>query len=480
MAKYLLLLPFLLVVCKAQAQHTIIDAKSGEPVSYAHIKPLNGSTGIIAHYSGEFVLDSIFRTHDSLRISCIGYKDKLLNVNDLKKLSVIKLIPSERRLNTVTVSAKKVKYRQQKIGVRKKPKSYDIHAYITKSNGQEQVTWIPNTHSTAGLLKAVNVYLTDGGYPDAHFRVHVYNCGLFKTEPGVELTRSNIIASGTRGNEWVEIPLATENIVVSENGCFIGIEWFDSPKSWYFNDTLRYKGYSYNSFKHGEKKDTVYTTVRKGNGVVLGTVSEKYKYAKNKIWRRDSSGAWVCKSDLYDYEGMFNIPDTFNNGIVRTITESNFHFGIPCIYLDVAYPKHRLKPEYRAPKKRKFKKIKEVEQDLYKYPQANVSDLFSSLIKAFENNEVVYVFKHLCVYQGNDLELILNELSIDENEDLLTLEERTQIIEHLKEVHAQLPASTLKKLRPKVFELNAGGKKYILIAKDGLWKVSPVGYKIYE
>lgn len=480
MFKSFLLFSLLFAFHHALAQHKIVDEKTHEPVSYAHVKPLRSSTGVIANYVGEFKLDSTLKTVDSLKISCVGYQDKFLKTKDLKEQRIIKLSPSEKQLNTVTVSAKKVKYKRQKIGVRKKPKSYNIHGYFTKSNGEELVTWIPNTHSTSGLLKSVNVYIREGGYPDAHFRVHIYDCQLLETRPGRELTQSNIIAQGTVGKEWVQVPVAEENIVVGENGCFVGIEWFDSPKSLYFKDTLRYRGLSYHSHEEGKIKDTFYTTVRKGDGVILGTISEKYEYSKNKNWQRDSSGSWICNSDLYNYEGMFNTSDTFNNGMVITMTADNFNLRVPCIHLDVAYPKRRLKPEYREPKKRKLNKVEKVEQDLYQYPQANVSDLFSSLIKAFENDEVVYVLKYLCVFKGDDFNLIQEELISDENEVLLTPEERNEIIEHLKGTQAKLPSSTLKKIGPKVFELQAGNDKYILMAKDGLWKVSPVGYKIYE
>jgi len=477
--RYWILLCLFFCLHHVHAQYRVVDAKSGMPVSYAHIRSVGQSNGAIADFSGNFTLNAKLNDNDSFKISCIGYEDQILSLASLKAQPIVRLTPLERQLNEVVISAERVKQRNLKIGVRRKSNSRNVHAYISERNGRERVTWIPNPHATTGLLQSIFVYVIDGGYPDAHFRVHIYDCSLMETRPGKELTQANIIASGTTGNEWVEVPMADQNILIGENGCFVGIEWFDSPRSRSFQDSLQYNAAI---FDHdGKLKDTVMTRVRKGDGMMMGTISQLYKYAKDIAWFRDTlTGELINRQESYNIESRFNIPDTLPDGRIFTMNENSVHIPVPCMHLEIAYPKHKLKPEYRAPKKRTFNKIEKVEQDLYKYPQANVSDLFGSLIKAFENHDDVYVFKYLCVYKDEELRLLLNELSVRGTGNLFTEAERAEIIRNLKAVQAQLSESSLKRRLPKHFELSVGDEVFYLLVDNGLWKLNPISYKMTE
>lgn len=221
---------------------------------------------------------------------------------------------------------------------------------------------------------------------------------------------------------------------------------------------------------NGEWKDTIYTKYYEGNGCVLGTVSQKYAQAKNKFWKKEENG-WNSLSIAN--ESIFNVPDTLSNGMVRLVNQNNYYFNIPCIYAEVNYIKEKNKSAFKEPKKRKLNKLERIKEDSFIYPQNSVQNLFSSLIKAFENEEYVYVLKYLCIYDDNELNTILNEFDNQNPGDVITEKEKNDIILHLKEIQASLTDTSLVEINSSDYELSYKSKKYYLSLKDGKWRINP-------
>lgn len=455
----------------AYGQYTVTDQETTVPVPYALVKNTKRQQGFFTDFNGSFALDSTYNASDTLRISCSGYEERLIPISELQQQPVIALQHSATDLGEVVVSAKKARSHSEKLGVTRRPKTHFFDHIITGKTGEEKAVWIPNDYSLAGRLKTISIYLTDDGFPDAHFRVHVYACDPLSNLPGTELTRSNIIASGTVGNEWVTLDMTNEHIPVSETGCFIGIEWFDSPSSKAFKDTITVSGRQY---------DQPYKLIRAGNGVVLGTIDEQYKYAKNKLWFKNENNEW--KRYFVTDETRFNIPDTLPNGYITTINENNLYYPVPCINMEVSFPKERLENAFKSPKKRKLNRLERVEKDLFHYPQSTVSELFASLIKAFEQDEVIYVLKYLCVYTEDQLDPLLEDLSEQEEQHgtFISTEEKQQIIKHLKQVADELPEATLVKTDAQHFELKTAESIYYLVVENGVWKINPYTYRITQ
>ncbi len=477
MTKHFFLFLLIFSFFTATGQHKVVNSKTKEPIPYAHVKLANKQKGTIANFSGIFNLDSTFSNLDTVIISCIGYENKSFLIKDLKTNSIIELAPNAQQLPEVVISTKKIKYKTKKLGVTKKPntrKRFLNYAGIA-NNGEQRAIWIPNVYSITGILKSINIYVSDFGYPDAHFRIHVYECSPFETKPGKELINSNIIASATKGNEWVKIDMSKEKIRIQENGCFIGIEWFDSTKSKGFKDSVLAKG---NTFNNGKRKDTIYSRVINGNGAVLGEIHQKYRDSKNKLWHK--------KDDTWHNRGVidekkFYTTQTLADGTTFNRTPDNHLQAVLCINIDVDFLKDKIELVYDSPKKRRLNKIEKVKRDLFKYPQSNISELFSSLIKAFENEEIIYMLKHLCVYKKGELNNILNDLNITKNEEyILSKNERLEIVEYLKVSLKQLDLSILNKINNKHYELKIGNDLFNLTVDKGLWKINPYSYKIYK
>ena len=469
--KFLSLLLFSLIAYSDLSQIQIIDAKLKEPVSYAHIQSVDGTKVLFSDYYGFFTLASSFQGADSILISCIGYEQKTSLVSDILKEKVIELDPSTEHLSELIVKAKKTKSRMRTLGITKKPKEKTLSDHIGRGkNGEERALWIPNEYSVPGYLKNINVYVLDAAYPDAHFRVHVYDCDPLETKPTEELTKSNIIASATKGNEWVSIDMTKEQIQLGENGCFIGIEWFDSPKSKFYRDTVFLKGYD------SDGQDTVYARVSQGNGAVLGGVFEKFRYARNKLWKRESD-TWKSRNLP---QSLMYTSDTLPNGSVFHRTPDNQYLGLMCINIDVSFPKGKIDLSFREPKKRKLNKLEKVKQDVFKYPQSTIQELFSSLIEAFEQQDIIYVLKYLCVYEKNQLGQMLNYLDKEEYEEFISPEDYDSIIKYLKDLQSRLDSASVDKMDNKHFKLILKDEHYNLVVEDGLWKINPYSYRIHK
>lgn len=477
------LLPFLLsllFVNPLKSQIQIIDRLTNKPISYTHIKFLNHNEDKISDYNGYFLLDSTSTLNDSIRVSCIGYAPKICEIQNLSPDAKIPLVPIALEIKEVVVSKKKGQFKLMNLGITKKPKTKFYDYSITASIGTIRATYIPNEYSVPGVLKNINLYTTDDGYPDAHFRIHVYGVSPMEIKPGTELTSSNIVASGTTGNEWIKIDLTNERILVPENGCFIGVEWFDHPESAYFQDTLKKKGVTK---VDGKLKDTVYTKVRSGNGIILGSRDEPYKVAKNKLWYKTHlSEKWINLCTSYTDESIFNIPDTLSNGNVRIINESNFYLHVPCINVEISFPKEKIALEFENPKKRKLNNIERVKEDRFKYPQSSVVELFNSLYRAVEDDQIIYILKYLCVYADGELDNLLSTIKDTESTTGMYFSEKDkkQIMNHFHIIIKNLNEDALIKIDSHHFELKVNNDCYNLTVDNRKWKIHPYTHRVMK
>lgn len=468
---------FSIFVCQTLfSQIQVVDLETSKPIPFVYFRYDGMKQGIISDVDGKLDLNSLIVDSDSIEISCVGYKTEVFSINELTKKAKVILSPTYQDISEVKISHKKGKYSVQKLGITKKPKTLFFDYSVTAENGTINAVFIQNDKSKPCFLKSVNIFVTKNGFPDAYFRVRVYGVSPFQIKPDHELTTSNLIATGGFGDDWIQIDLSKERIMVPENGCFIGIEWFDHPKASFFADTLKIKGVHYSA---GKTLDTVYTHVRSGNGIVVGSRSESYKNAKNKIWYKTQlSTDWINQS-LTDEE-KFNLPDTLGNGHVFHFNENNLFFKIPCINIEVSYPIEKVSIGYDDPKKRKLNKIERVKENTFKYPQSTVSELFSSLLMAVENDDVIYILKFLCVYKDDELDEILTNLTekSTESNEYFSKQEKQSIKEQFQIILSSLNAQSLKKIENHHFELNVNSIKYNLIVENGKWKINPYSYQI--
>lgn len=95
------------VKAQVSLQGQVIDAQTGEPLSYVNIGIVNGSIGTVSGVAGEFKLTSTEALPDSsvLRFSMIGYTAREWQWNRCPKTQawVVELTPVTQEIETITV-----------------------------------------------------------------------------------------------------------------------------------------------------------------------------------------------------------------------------------------------------------------------------------------------------------------------------------------------------------------------------------------
>ncbi|WP_107039890.1 carboxypeptidase-like regulatory domain-containing protein [Brumimicrobium mesophilum] len=476
MLKLLTLFIFLIIHGYHLAQIQVVDSLSSEPVPFTHIRAVKNNKYVISNHDGYFFLDSLRFNNDSLIISSIGFATKKIAVKNLHSSSKIPLIPKQQQLEEVAVVQKKGKYKLKKLGVTKKPRKLFPQYGITSQNGTIQAVHIPNIYSAPGVLKYVNVYITDNGYPDGYFRIHVYDVSLIEIKPDKELTSSNIVKSGTKGNEWVKFDLIEERITIGENGCFIGIEWFENTDSKRYQDTLIYKTTVING---DYQNDTLVTEVKSGDGVVLGARYELYQNAKNKIWYKLPFDAEWLKWGVFMAKYQHELHDSLIPYFLQQVDSTDHSFLVPCINITASFSKGKAELNYIEPQNQKLDQFESIDEDISMYPQSSVVELFNSLIAAFENDDIIYAMKYLCVYRNDELESMIN--SLEDNHirtgNYFSETDKNQIIKHFNEILENMSVDSITKIDAQHFELKVNNNSSNLFIVEGKWKLQPVTFK---
>ena len=476
MFKLLTLFVFLIVQGYQFAQIQVVDSLSSEPVPFTHILAVKNNKIVISNHDGYFFLDSLRFNDDSLIISSIGFETKKIAVKNLHASSKILLIPKQQQLDEVVVVQKKGKYKLRKLGITKTPRKLFPQYGMTSQNGTIQAVYIPNNYSAPGVLKYVNVYITDQGFPNAYFRIHVYDVSLLEIKPGKELTSSNIVESGTKGNEWVQFDLIDERIMIRENGCFVGIEWFENTDSKRYQDTLIHKTTIINDEDH---KDTLVTEVKSGYGVVLGARYEPYQNAKNKIWYKlPFAGEWL-KWSVYMAKYKHELHDSLIPYFMQQVDMTDHSIQVPCINITASFPKVKAELNYTEPQNQKLNQFENIEEDLSKYPQSSVVELFSSFIAAFENDDIIYAMKYLCVYRNDELKTMITILedNYTTTGNYFSDTVKNQIIKQFNEILENLSVDSLTKIDSQHYELKANNRIFNLFIVDGKWKLQIITFE---
>ena len=145
-----------------QSLYQIIDAQSKRPVIYATVILKQAQRGVISDDNGNFRIPNLYKIdHDTLRISCIGFKTRLVPLKSQKNdlINSIELFPKTESLEEVTLVHKKNKKhispgRVVKEAIKRIPENYPVKpfSYLGYYRDYQQVadnSYLDNTDITA-------------------------------------------------------------------------------------------------------------------------------------------------------------------------------------------------------------------------------------------------------------------------------------------------------------------------------------------
>lgn len=460
---------FLSVSYFAQTGKTIfLDSITKLPISFVKVSIPNKDVFVLSNSKGEIQLDTLWNQTDKLLVFCYGYKPQYITSQTEKSVF---LSPLYKQLKPITITAKKHRYGRTKLGETDHPSPREVKSdrgvnVLTGENGELMSVWIPNEKSLKGYLEKVNVFILAMGHPTANFRLHFYECSKLKLKPGKEITSQNIIAKGTTGNEWVSVDVSELRIPLFENGIFVGIEWFENEINTSFTDTLTYK------INYVDRGQVLENRVFKGNGCVIGLEYDTYLKNKHKNWRYRNQ-KWMdiylnLESSFYKIDSTFKVP--------HKLIPDRLQISVPCINVDVKYTKQKNTSEFDDAKKRKLNRIEKVKEDNFMYPQSTVEELFSSLIKAIEKNDLIYVLKYLCVYRGDQFDNLVKD--VKEWEGKLSPNNQEKCLKFLNTCKNGLKDEFITHIEGNEYSLEVDGELMYLLHEKGKWKINPFSSRI--
>ncbi len=270
----------------------IKDSKTGEHLPYATIEIFNLKTGTIADKNGifHFEITSNNLTYDTINFSYVGYETAKMSVNDfLKSQKTIKLKGKTIELEEVKIIPKK--YSIKTIGVKDKS---PLSMQYSNIFGTNKGNFIENKKNKEGWFKSVSYYMHPDGFPNAPFRVRIYQVGV-NNKPGNDLLNENLVVSAPKSG-WFKIDISNYNIPFPKEGAFVTMEWINSGEEFYFE-----KKYTVTD-SNGQMK-TVQGTYY---GQSLGVVSKKGGVI---LWGSNPGNVWIP----YD----FNNKGKYPNAMIR-------------------------------------------------------------------------------------------------------------------------------------------------------------------
>jgi hypothetical protein len=218
--KYLLLAAFIHVSLITSSQViSILDSKTKQPIPYATIRWNTVQGGTYTGADGRADLHNNFK--DTIFISSIGYESRIIILRNVQHDSVL-LVPTINELPSVTVQSLHA-MGEQTLGI--------IHAkkfgcWTGTGFGEEFAQRISFPDSTKTYkIKSVSIGMErfDETIPTV---LHIYN--LADGRPGNDMLLKKIVlrkSNYKKRKEKLIVDLGSENILINDTACFVGIEW---------------------------------------------------------------------------------------------------------------------------------------------------------------------------------------------------------------------------------------------------------------
>lgn len=240
---FLLIVLLFILPCSSQNMQkldgTTYDANTGEPLPYVNVMVVNKQFGTTSDSNGRFLLENKqLKYTDTLYFSHVGFISKRIQVNEILG-GDIKLQPRNILLDEVNVYDVKKNNSSKIVELNKFKKRKTSLVYSKEPFDNKGGLWVPYREMEPSIetmyfqniykndeyvqLKEVNISLKSFK-EKSKFRLRLFQASNDK-KPGREISLKTSIYEATNQNSVVNINLSDENIYLSNNGIFIGIEY---------------------------------------------------------------------------------------------------------------------------------------------------------------------------------------------------------------------------------------------------------------
>lgn len=223
----------------SKIQGKTIDKQTDKPLPYVSIMVLNKSIGTTSDKNGRFILENIkISSTDTIFLSHVGYFSKKISLS--KKFdSIIKLKPKNIILDEVNIAVEKINDKSKIHTLNKFNKRKTSLVYSTEPLDNKADLWLPyreleptietmyftNNQKYNEYIQLKEAIINLKSFKEkSKFRLRVYQANDQK-EPKIEVHLKQPIIDVFKDEPVVKINLLEDNIYMSKNGIFIGVEY---------------------------------------------------------------------------------------------------------------------------------------------------------------------------------------------------------------------------------------------------------------
>lgn len=210
-------------------QGRVVDSDTKKPVSFAHVIVLDGDYGSVTKSDGRFILKiSENEIPDSLKISSLGYQDKIVAAHFDKFLHV-ELVPRVYELNYISVRAKGELKRDTLGTVSGNTAIYGWPSFGgTRKRGDMLSSFaIPINwpHKTPFTIDKARIRLSEANHDTLFIRFRIMSKNPETGLPDSNLVNQNIVIAETKNSGWIEFDLEAEKYWFQEKEFFLVFDW---------------------------------------------------------------------------------------------------------------------------------------------------------------------------------------------------------------------------------------------------------------
>ncbi len=240
----------------------VLNSKTKKPIPLVSVLVKNTKAGNSTNSNGVFNLNYNCNKKDSIVISSIGYKTKIVVIDSFDKINTIELSETAITLNSIVLSTKK--------NIKTLNKFNSCSSY-SQSGGESFSQFAQNYSSPFkyNKIKKVNICKLRGS---SNFRIIFYSYDSINDKP-LKIIADTLISENTKKRK-LQINLDELDLKIFDSKFLIAIEWL-------YLDINRYKVKQHNEVS---KYENWYSP----NICCL----EKKADSNLKVWSKSSSGNW--------------------------------------------------------------------------------------------------------------------------------------------------------------------------------------------
>jgi pimeloyl-ACP methyl ester carboxylesterase len=203
----------------------VLDEETKNQIPFVNIAILNKDIGTVTNDTGQFTLKANTNINDTVRISMIGYKAKLITIGELQANNHIKLQKDIKQLKEVVVTAKKLK---TKVVGNKTTSRFLSTGFFPGQLGAEMGIKI-NIGKKPAAVDAFNFHISYNRLKSqSTFRLNIYTVVNGKPSQNI-LTENITIAIEGKQSGLMSIDLKPYHIILYDD-VIVTLEWIKNEK----------------------------------------------------------------------------------------------------------------------------------------------------------------------------------------------------------------------------------------------------------